>query len=132
MCPFVGLHCGCVPPSVNICVSVHWVALWVRHPLVCVPSLEDNLHWILACCLLRFAAFFKQFKLFQMIQTFHTFRQTSNSFTFPYLWLPLLTYVCLCLSLFTFVQMTHLCTNFVLVSRYAVRYISFIPYYQQD
>ena len=73
VCPFVGLHCGCIPPSLKICVSVRWVTfwvrsplcvsiqlltLWVRPPLVCVLSLEDNLHWILACCLLRFAAFF--------------------------------------------------------------------------
>ena len=60
------------PPSVKICVSVCWVTSWVRppplcvrsigntvgvSPLVCVLSLEDNLRWILACCLLRFAAF---------------------------------------------------------------------------
>ena len=76
-CPCVGLNCGSwvrPPPSVKICVSVCWVTLWVRPPLcvsvqlvtlwvrpplVCVLSLEDNLHchWILACCLLRFAAF---------------------------------------------------------------------------
>ena len=40
-----------------LCVSVRWVTLWVRPPLVCVLSLEDNLCWILACFLLRFAAF---------------------------------------------------------------------------
>ena len=33
VCPFVGLHCGCVPPPVKICVSVRWVTLWVRTPL---------------------------------------------------------------------------------------------------
>ena len=46
------------PPSMKICVSVRWGILWVRPPLVCVLPLEDNLRWILACCLLRFAAFF--------------------------------------------------------------------------
>ena len=45
----------------KICVSVRWGILWVRPPLVCVLSLEDNLRWILACCLLRFAAFFPSF-----------------------------------------------------------------------
>ena len=56
VCPFVGLHCGFIPP---IRVSVQLVTLWGRPPLVCVLSLEDNLHchWIIACCLLRFAAF---------------------------------------------------------------------------
>ena len=33
-------------------MSVRWVTLWVRPPL-CV-----SFCWILACCLLRFAAFF--------------------------------------------------------------------------
>ena len=74
VCSFVGLHCGCIPyPPVIICVSIHRVTLWVLPPLcvfvqlvtlwvhpllVCVLSLEDNLCWILACCLLCFAAFF--------------------------------------------------------------------------
>ena len=92
VCPFVGLHCGCVPPpfenmcvrslgyivgvsppSMKTCVSICWVTLWVRPPLcvsvqlvtlwvrpplVCVLLLEDNLYRIIACCLLRFAAFF--------------------------------------------------------------------------
>ena len=58
VCPSVGFHCGCVPPYLKICVSVHWVTFWVRSPLVCVLSLKDNLRWILACCLLRFAAIF--------------------------------------------------------------------------
>ena len=40
-------------------MSVRWVTLWVRPPLVCVLSLEDNLRWILACCLLRFEAFLR-------------------------------------------------------------------------
>ena len=40
-----------------MCVSVCWVTLSVRPPLVRALSLEDNLRWILACCLLRFAAF---------------------------------------------------------------------------
>ena len=44
------------------------------------------------------------FKWFKCSQIFHTFQQTSNLFTFVYLCLPLLT----------FVQLTHLCTNFVL------------------
>ena len=57
VCPFVGFHCGCVPPSLKICVSVCWATLWVSPSLVCVLALEDNLRWILACCLLRFAAF---------------------------------------------------------------------------
>ena len=42
VCPFVGLHCGCVPPLVKICVSVRWGKLWVRPPLcenMCVRSL---------------------------------------------------------------------------------------------
>ena len=69
----LGYIVGASPPLVKICVSVRWVTLWVRPPLcvsvqfvtlwmcpplVCVLSLEDNLRWILACCLLRFAAFF--------------------------------------------------------------------------
>ena len=41
-----------------LCLSVQLVTLWVRSPFVCVLSLEDNLRWILACRLLRFAAFF--------------------------------------------------------------------------
>ena len=40
-----------------LCASVQLVTLWVRPPLMCVLSLEDNLRWILACYLLRFAAF---------------------------------------------------------------------------
>ena len=44
--------------SKKICVSVRWVTLWVRPPLMCVLSLEDDFRWIHACCLLRFAAFF--------------------------------------------------------------------------
>ena len=70
----LGYIVGASPLSVKICVSVRWVTLWVRPPplcvsiqlvtlwlcppLVCVLSLKDNLCWILACCLLRFAAFF--------------------------------------------------------------------------
>ena len=68
-------------PPVKICLSVRWVTLWVRpppcenmcvrllgyivgaSPLMCVLSLEDNLGWILACCLLRFAAFLHVFLL---------------------------------------------------------------------
>ena len=56
----------CVCQSKKICVSVHWVTLWVRpppcenmcvrslgyivgaSPLVRALSLEDNLRWILA------------------------------------------------------------------------------------
>ena len=42
-------------PPMKICVSVRWVTLWVCLPL-CV-----SFHWktiFVACCLLRFAAFF--------------------------------------------------------------------------
>ena len=71
-----------------ICVSVRWDTLWVHPPPLCVRSiglfvcqktmcvrllgyivgasplvyvlsLEGNLRWILACCLLRFATFFE-------------------------------------------------------------------------
>ena len=70
----LGYILGASPP-VKICVSIRWVTLWVRpplceymcvrslgyivgaSPLVCVLSLVDNLRWILACCLLHFAAF---------------------------------------------------------------------------
>ena len=38
-------------------VSIPLVTLGVRPPLVCVLSLKDNLHWILACCLLRLVVF---------------------------------------------------------------------------
>ena len=41
VCPFVGLHCGCIPPPLKICVSICWVTLWVRPPPcenVCVRS----------------------------------------------------------------------------------------------
>ena len=47
----------------KICVSVRWVTLWVRPPL-CVSIqlvtlwLRPPLVCVLACCLLRFAAFF--------------------------------------------------------------------------
>ena len=44
----LGYIVGASPPSMKICVSVRWGILWV-HPPLC---------WILACCLLRFAAFF--------------------------------------------------------------------------
>ena len=50
----LGYIVGAPPP---FCVSIQLVTLWVRPPLVCVLLLEDNLRWILACCLLRFAAF---------------------------------------------------------------------------
>ena len=60
------------PPCENMCVRslgyivgaspplcLHSIANTVgASPLVCVLSMEDNLRWILACCLLRFAAFF--------------------------------------------------------------------------
>ena len=83
---YMALSVSFVSVSKKICVSVRWVTLWVRPappcenmcvrslgyivgaspPLcvrsigntVCFLSLEDNLHWILACCLLCFAAFF--------------------------------------------------------------------------
>merc|ERR1711954_345186 len=45
----LGYIVGASPPFMKICVSVRWGILWVRPPLL----------WILACCLLRFAAFFK-------------------------------------------------------------------------
>ena len=41
----------------NFCVRSLGYIVGVS-PHVCVLSLEDNLRWILACCLLRFAAFF--------------------------------------------------------------------------
>ena len=70
----LGCIVGASPPCENMCVrllgyivgasplclSVQLVILWVRPPLVCVLSLEDNLHWILACCLLYFATFLWQ------------------------------------------------------------------------
>ena len=31
----LGLHCGCAPPSVKLCVSICWVTLWVRPPPLC-------------------------------------------------------------------------------------------------
>ena len=48
---------GYIVGASPLCVSVQLVTLWVRTPLVYVLSLEDDLRWILACCLLRFAAF---------------------------------------------------------------------------
>ena len=59
------------PPSVKICVFVRWGKLWVPPPHffcenMCVRSLGYvvgasplclSFRWILACCLLRFAAF---------------------------------------------------------------------------
>ena len=67
-----------IEPNINMCVSslgyivgasalyvfVQLVTLWVRPPLVCVLLLEDNLRWILACCLLCFAAFLEFFFIF--------------------------------------------------------------------
>ena len=44
------------PPFENMCVRLLGYIVGAS-PLVCVLSLEDNLRWILACCLLRFAAF---------------------------------------------------------------------------
>ena len=61
-------HPSAPPPSVNICVSVRWVTLWVRPPLVCVLALDDNLRWILACCLLRFESFLFLSKLLNFVQ----------------------------------------------------------------
>jgi len=70
----LGYIVGASNPPVKICVSVRWVTLWIRPPLcvsvqfvtlwvrphlMCVLSLEDNLCWILACCLLHFEVFFK-------------------------------------------------------------------------
>ena len=54
------------------------------------------------CKLLRI---FKQFKLVHMIQMFSTFSYFSIN----------LYFVCICLHLFTLVQMTHLYTYFVLL-----------------
>merc|ERR1712243_291124 len=46
-----------VGASPLLCVSIQLLTLWVHPPHVCVLSLEDNHRWILACCLLRYAAF---------------------------------------------------------------------------
>ena len=67
----LGYIVGASPPCENMCVRLLGYIvgasppLCVRSigntvgasPLVCVLSLEDNVRWILACCLLRFAAF---------------------------------------------------------------------------
>ena len=54
----LGYIVGASPPLYeNMCV--HSLGYIVgASPLVCVLSLEENLCWILACCLLRFATFF--------------------------------------------------------------------------
>ena len=49
----LGYIVGASPPPLKICVSVRWVTLWVRPPLCVSVQLLT-----LACCLLRFAAFF--------------------------------------------------------------------------
>ena len=70
----------------------------------------------------NFKSFFKLFQTIKKFQTIQTFYHDSNVlklsllFNKPWLCLPLFTFVYLCLPLFTFDQMTHLCTNFVLVS----------------
>ena len=56
--------------------------------------------------------FFKQFKLFYTIQIFLNFSYFSTNLDF---FLPLFIFIYLCVPLFTFVQLTHLCINFVLV-----------------
>ena len=53
VCLFVGLHCGCVPPPIW-----KYVCPFVGLHCGCVPPSCVPFHWILACCLLRFAAFF--------------------------------------------------------------------------
>ena len=51
-----GYIVGVSPPCENMCVRLLGYIVGAS-PLVCVLSLEDNLPWILACCLLHFAAF---------------------------------------------------------------------------
>ena len=48
---------GYIVGASPLCVCVQLVILRVQRP-PCVCPLEDNLCWILACCLLRFASFF--------------------------------------------------------------------------
>ena len=68
------------PPPVKICVSVRWVTLWVRPPPVkiCVSVrwgilwVCPPLRWILACCLLRFAAFFNCLIINVLFEVFRT------------------------------------------------------------
>ena len=70
---------------------------------------------------LYFCKLFQTIKIFQTIKAFHMILMFSNfsyiltHLNFVYLCLPLFTFACICLPLFTFVQLTHLCTNFVLV-----------------
>ena len=49
--------CVRLPPFENMCVRSLGYIGGASPPLVCVLSLEDNLRWILGCCLPRFAAF---------------------------------------------------------------------------
>ena len=51
---------GYIMGASPLCVCVQLVILWVQRP-PCVCPLEDNLCWILACCLLRFGAFFNSY-----------------------------------------------------------------------
>ena len=53
----LGYIVGASPPCENMCVRSLGYIVGVS-PIMCVLSLENNLCWILACCLLRFAAFF--------------------------------------------------------------------------
>ena len=56
----LGYIVGASPPLYeNMCVRSLGYIVGASPPCVCVLSLEDNLRWILACCLLRFAAFLK-------------------------------------------------------------------------
>ena len=58
---------------------------------------------------------FQKIKLFRTIQMFWNLSYFSINLNFVYLCLPLFTLVHLCFPLLTSVQITHLCTNFVLV-----------------
>ena len=76
---FVRFVCLCVCVPKKICVSVRWVTLFGSigntvgvSPLRVCPclSLEDNLCWILAYCLLRFAAFLHNIQVINNDQSY--------------------------------------------------------------